>query len=45
MKQIRNELREGLDFHICKEGPVMYPYFISIKNNVNAFIIHTLNRV
>jgi hypothetical protein len=45
MKQIRNELTVGLDFHISKEGSVMSPYLISIKNNENAFIIHTLNRV
>ncbi len=45
MKQIRNELTEGLDFHISKEGYGMSPYFISVMNNENALIINNLNRV
>jgi hypothetical protein len=35
MKQIRNELTEGKDFHAI-EGYGTHPYFISIKNNENA---------
>jgi hypothetical protein len=45
MKEIQNKYNEGLDYHVSKEGAGIAPYFISVLNNGNAFIIHTLNKV